>query len=43
MTVRPASQANTPAAGRLAAVLQQLGRIVVGKDDPVRFLNRSDK
>jgi len=37
MTVRPASQANTPAAGRLAAVLQQLGRIVVGKDDPLKL------
>jgi len=37
MTVRPASQANTPAAGRLAAVLQQLGRIVVGKDEPLKL------
>ena len=37
MTVRPASQANTPAAGRLSAVLQQLGRIVVGKEEPLRL------
>ena len=37
MTVRPASQANTPAAGRLAAVLQQLARIVVGKDEPLKL------
>jgi len=37
MTVRPASQANAPAAGRLAAVLQQLGRIVVGKDEPLKL------
>jgi MoxR-like ATPase len=37
MTVRPASQVNTPAAGRLAAVLQQLGRIVVGKDEPLKL------
>jgi MoxR-like ATPase len=37
MTVRSASQANTPAAGRLAAVLQQLGRIVVGKDEPLKL------
>jgi len=37
MTVRPASQADTPAAGRLATVLQQLGRIVVGKDEPLRL------
>jgi MoxR-like ATPase len=37
MTVRPASQANTPAAGRLATVLQQLGRIVVGKDEPLKL------
>ena len=37
MTVRPASQANTPAAGRLATVLQQLGRIVVGKEDPLKL------
>ena len=37
MTVRPASLANTPAAGRLATVLQQLARIVVGKDEPLRL------
>jgi MoxR-like ATPase len=37
MTVRPASQASTPAAGRLAAVLQQLGHIVVGKDEPLKL------
>ena len=37
MTVRPASQANTPAAGRLATVLQQLGRIVVGKEEPLKL------
>jgi MoxR-like ATPase len=37
MTVRPASQANTPAAGRLATVLAQLGRIVVGKDEPLKL------
>jgi MoxR-like ATPase len=37
MTVRPASQASTPAAGRLATVLQQLGRIVVGKDEPLKL------
>jgi MoxR-like ATPase len=37
MTVRPASQANTPAAGRLSIVLQQLGRIVVGKDGPLKL------
>jgi MoxR-like ATPase len=37
MTVRPASQANAPAAGRLAAVLQQLARIVVGKDEPLKL------
>jgi MoxR-like ATPase len=37
MTVRPASQANAPAAGRLASVLQQLARIVVGKDEPLKL------
>jgi MoxR-like ATPase len=37
MTVRPASQANTPAAGRLSTVLQQLGRVVVGKDGPLKL------
>ena len=37
MTVRPASLANSPAAGRLATVLQQLSRIVVGKDEPLKL------
>ncbi len=37
MTVRPASQANSPVAGRLATVLQQLARIVVGKDEPLKL------
>jgi MoxR-like ATPase len=37
MTVRPAAQANSPAAPRLAAVLQQLARIVVGKDEPLKL------
>jgi MoxR-like ATPase len=37
MTVRPASQASSPAAGRLAAVLQSLARIVVGKDEPLKL------
>ena len=36
MTVRSASQA-TPTSARLAQVLAQLGRIVVGKDDPLRL------
>jgi MoxR-like ATPase len=37
MTVRPASQAGTPAASRLNAVLQQLGRIVIGKEEPLKL------
>ncbi len=37
MTVRSASQAGTPTAARLALVLAQLGRIVVGKDEPLRL------
>ncbi len=37
MTVRPASQTNSPAAARLAAVLAQLARIVVGKDEPLKL------
>jgi MoxR-like ATPase len=37
MTVRSASQADSPAANRLAAVLQQLARIVVGKDEPLKL------
>ncbi len=36
MTVRPAHQ-SVPTTPRLAAVLQQLGRIVVGKDEPLRL------
>jgi len=36
MTVRPLSQSSIPVADRLAAVLQQLSRIVVGKADPLR-------
>ena len=36
MTVRSASQ-NVSVAARLAAVLQQLGRIVVGKDEPLEL------
>ncbi len=37
MTVRPANQSNSPAAARLAAVLAQLSRIVVGKDEPLKL------
>ena len=37
MTLRSASQAGTPAAARLNQVLAQLGRIVVGKDEPLRL------
>jgi MoxR-like ATPase len=37
MTLRSASQAGTPTSARLAQVLAQLGRIVVGKDDPLRL------
>ncbi len=37
MTIRSASHAGTPAAARLALVLAQLGRIVVGKDEPLRL------
>ena len=37
MTVRPLGQANVPAAQRLAAVLAQLERIVVGKSDPLKL------
>src|SRR5438045_4085116 len=37
MTLRSASQAGTPSAARLAQVLQQLARIVVGKEDPLRL------
>src|SRR5918993_2427140 len=36
MTVRPASQ-NVPLTARLGAVLQQLGRIVVGKEEPIEL------
>jgi MoxR-like ATPase len=37
MTVRTLSQANAPIALRLAAVLAQLGRIVVGKEQPLKL------
>jgi len=37
MTVRPLSQTNVPIAERLAAVLTQLDRIVVGKREPLRL------
>jgi MoxR-like ATPase len=37
MTVRPLSQTNVPTAERLAGVLAQLDRIVVGKRDPLRL------
>jgi MoxR-like ATPase len=37
MTVRPLGHANVPTAARLAAVLEQLARIVVGKSDPLRL------
>jgi MoxR-like ATPase len=37
MTVRPANQSNSPAAARLAAVLAQLSRIMVGKDEPLKL------
>ena len=37
MTVRPLSQSSVPVAERLAAVLQQLSRVVVGKADPLRI------
>src|SRR5215470_4589445 len=38
MTVRPAAQANAiPVPARLAAVLQELGHIVVGKETPLRL------
>ena len=37
MTVRPLSQTNVPVAERLAAVLAQLDRIVVGKREPLRL------
>jgi MoxR-like ATPase len=37
MTLRPASSPGTPAAARLQQVLAQLGRIVVGKDEPLRL------
>src|SRR5437867_12673354 len=36
MTVRPLSETNTPIAQRLAGVLAQLDRIVVGKREPLR-------
>src|SRR5712671_1480401 len=37
MTVRPLSQTNEPIAQRLAAVLTQLDRIVVGKREPLKL------
>jgi MoxR-like ATPase len=37
MTLRSASQAGTPTSARLAQILSQLGRIVVGKEDPLRL------
>src|SRR2546427_13251430 len=38
MTVRPAAQGYTiPVPARLATVLEQLGRIVVGKDTPLKL------
>jgi len=37
MTLRSASQAGTPTSAKLALVLAQLGRIVVGKEDPLRL------
>jgi MoxR-like ATPase len=38
MSLRPAAQANAiPVPARLAAVLQELGQIVVGKDTPLRL------
>ncbi len=37
MTVRDLSQPNVPTADRLAAILQQLGRVVVGKDAPLQL------
>jgi len=37
MTVRPLSQTHVPTADRLAAILQQLGRIVVGKKEPLEI------
>ena len=37
MTVRPISQTNVPIAQRLAAVLEHLDRIVVGKQEPLKL------
>ncbi len=37
MTLRPASPGAVPVPARLAAVLEQLGRIVVGKDTPLKL------
>ena len=37
MTLRSASQAGTPTSARLNLVLAQLGRIVVGKEEPLRL------
>src|SRR6202165_5322310 len=37
MTIRSASQAGAPNAARLNQLLAQLGRIVVGKEEPLRL------
>ena len=37
MTVRTLTQSNVPTAERLAAILQQLSRIVVGKSEPLKL------
>ncbi len=37
MSLRPASEPRTPTAARLGQILSQLGRIVVGKDEPLRL------
>ncbi len=37
MTVRPATRGSIPVPARLAQVLEQLGRIIVGKDAPLKL------
>jgi MoxR-like ATPase len=37
MTVRTLTQSNVPTAERLAAILQQLSRVVVGKSEPLKL------
>ncbi len=37
MTLRSASQAGTPSSARLNQILAQLGRILIGKEEPVRL------